>query len=139
MEQANCCWKEQVFKKMVWFVDGPQTGAWWTYDLRARKTSKRGHWWGTWFSFSAPQITAVCLEYYFLEHMLTCNLQVGYGASFVEFFAEEAKRVYGDIIPPTLPDRRLFVVKQVNGFESLISFYVSLSTMHSLMLLWTII
>lgn len=32
----------------------------------------------------------------------------------MEFFAEEAKRVYGDIIPATLPDRRLFVVKQVN-------------------------
>lgn len=35
----------------------------------------------------------------------------------MEFFAEEAKRVYGDIIPATLPDRRLFVVKQVNIFE----------------------
>lgn len=41
--------------------------------------------------------------------------EVVYGASFVEFFAEEAKRVYGDIIPPTLPDRRLFVVKQPVG------------------------
>lgn len=38
--------------------------------------------------------------------------QVNYGASFIEFFAEEAKRVYGDIIPPTIPDRRLFVLKQ---------------------------
>ncbi|KAJ0098874.1 hypothetical protein Patl1_20761 [Pistacia atlantica] len=41
--------------------------------------------------------------------------EVGYGASFIEFFAEEAKRVYGDIIPPTLPDRRLFVLKQPVG------------------------
>lgn len=40
-------------------------------------------------------------------------LQVGYGASFIEFFAEEAKRVYGDIIPSALADRRLFVLKQV--------------------------
>lgn len=38
--------------------------------------------------------------------------QVVYGASFVEFYAEEAKRVYGDIIPPPLGDRRLFVLKQ---------------------------
>ncbi|KAG8386551.1 hypothetical protein BUALT_Bualt03G0160100 [Buddleja alternifolia] len=38
--------------------------------------------------------------------------EVSYGASFIEFFAEEAKRVYGDIIPATLPDRRLFVLKQ---------------------------
>ncbi|GER52787.1 aldehyde dehydrogenase 5F1 [Striga asiatica] len=41
--------------------------------------------------------------------------EVSYGASFVEFYAEEAKRVYGDIIPPTLPDRRLFVLKQPVG------------------------
>nr|GMC47307.1 succinate-semialdehyde dehydrogenase, mitochondrial isoform X2 [Ipomoea batatas] len=39
--------------------------------------------------------------------------EVSYGAGFIEFFAEEAKRVYGDIIPATLPDRRLFVLKQV--------------------------
>lgn len=41
------------------------------------------------------------------------NLQVSYGASFIEFYAEEAKRVYGDIIPSPLADRRLFVLKQV--------------------------
>lgn len=41
--------------------------------------------------------------------------EVNYGASFIEFFAEEAKRIYGDIIPPTLPDRRLFVLKQPVG------------------------
>ncbi|KAL0398956.1 UNVERIFIED_CONTAM: Succinate-semialdehyde dehydrogenase, mitochondrial [Sesamum radiatum] len=41
--------------------------------------------------------------------------EVSYGASFVEFYAEEAKRVYGDIIPATLPDRRLFVLKQPVG------------------------
>ncbi|XVF77779.1 hypothetical protein PTKIN_Ptkin14bG0074000 [Pterospermum kingtungense] len=39
--------------------------------------------------------------------------EVNYGASFIEFFAEEAKRIYGDIIPATLTDRRLFVLKQV--------------------------
>ncbi|KAK4484951.1 hypothetical protein RD792_007556 [Penstemon davidsonii] len=41
--------------------------------------------------------------------------EVSYGASFIEFYAEEAKRVYGDIIPATLPDRRLFVLKQPIG------------------------
>nr|XP_043619359.1 succinate-semialdehyde dehydrogenase, mitochondrial [Erigeron canadensis] len=41
--------------------------------------------------------------------------EVVYAASFIEFFAEEAKRVYGDIIPSTLPDRRLFVLKQPVG------------------------
>lgn len=41
------------------------------------------------------------------------NVQVSYGAGFIEFYAEEAKRVYGDIIPSPLADRRLFVLKQV--------------------------
>ncbi|XP_072966480.1 succinate-semialdehyde dehydrogenase, mitochondrial [Typha angustifolia] len=41
--------------------------------------------------------------------------EVTYGANFIEFFAEEAKRVYGDIIPSTLADRRLLVLKQPVG------------------------
>ncbi|KAK9152581.1 hypothetical protein Sjap_000061 [Stephania japonica] len=41
--------------------------------------------------------------------------EVSYGASFIEFFAEEAKRVYGDVIPATLADRRIFVLKQPVG------------------------
>ncbi|KAM7250940.1 hypothetical protein ACFE04_022823 [Oxalis oulophora] len=41
--------------------------------------------------------------------------EVGYGASFIEFYAEEAKRIYGDVIPATLSDRRLVVLKQPVG------------------------
>lgn len=41
--------------------------------------------------------------------------EVSYGAGFIEFAAEEAKRIYGDIIPATLADRRLFVLKQPVG------------------------
>ncbi|KAJ8503963.1 hypothetical protein OPV22_004849 [Ensete ventricosum] len=41
--------------------------------------------------------------------------EVSYGAAFIEFFAEEAKRIYGDIIAPTIDDRRLFVLKQPVG------------------------
>ncbi|KAK3025094.1 hypothetical protein RJ639_044334, partial [Escallonia herrerae] len=47
--------------------------------------------------------------------------EVTYGASFIEFFAEEAKRVYGDIIPSTLADRRLFVLKQPVGVVGIIT------------------
>ena len=38
--------------------------------------------------------------------------EVVYAASFIEWFAEEAKRVYGDTIPSPWNDRRLVVVKQ---------------------------
>ncbi|KAH0920451.1 hypothetical protein HID58_028111 [Brassica napus] len=41
--------------------------------------------------------------------------EVAYGASFIEYYAEEAKRVYGDIIPPNASDRRLLVLKQPVG------------------------
>ena len=41
--------------------------------------------------------------------------EVVYGASFAEWFAEEAKRTYGDIIPTTSKDRRLTVIKQPVG------------------------
>jgi succinate-semialdehyde dehydrogenase/glutarate-semialdehyde dehydrogenase len=41
--------------------------------------------------------------------------EVTYGASFIEWFAEEAKRTYGDLIPTTGNDRRLLVLKQPIG------------------------
>jgi len=41
--------------------------------------------------------------------------EIAYGASFIEWFAEEAKRVYGDTIPAQFPDRRIVVIKQPIG------------------------
>lgn len=47
--------------------------------------------------------------------------EIAYGASFVEWFAEEAKRVYGDIIPPPQPGRRILVFKQPVGVVAAIT------------------
>jgi succinate-semialdehyde dehydrogenase / glutarate-semialdehyde dehydrogenase len=44
--------------------------------------------------------------------------EIAYAASFLEWFGEEAKRVYGDTIPPTLPDRRVLVLKQPVGVSA---------------------
>ncbi|MGQ0523344.1 MAG: NADP-dependent succinate-semialdehyde dehydrogenase [Betaproteobacteria bacterium] len=41
--------------------------------------------------------------------------EIAYGASFIEWFAEEAKRVYGDTIPAPVADRRIVVIKQPVG------------------------
>jgi succinate-semialdehyde dehydrogenase / glutarate-semialdehyde dehydrogenase len=41
--------------------------------------------------------------------------EVIYGASFLEWFAEEGRRVYGDIVPPHAPNLRLLVTKQAIG------------------------
>jgi succinate-semialdehyde dehydrogenase/glutarate-semialdehyde dehydrogenase len=41
--------------------------------------------------------------------------EVSYGASFVEWFAEEAKRIYGETIPGHMADKRITVIKQPIG------------------------
>ncbi len=47
--------------------------------------------------------------------------EIAYGASYVEWFAEEAKRVYGDTIPQPSNDKRLLVVKQPVGVVAAIT------------------
>ena len=41
--------------------------------------------------------------------------EVAYAASFFEWFAEEGKRIYGDVIPHQQPDRRIVVIKEPIG------------------------
>ena len=41
--------------------------------------------------------------------------EILYGASYVEWFAEEAKRIYGDVIPGHQRDKRIVVIKQPVG------------------------
>jgi succinate-semialdehyde dehydrogenase/glutarate-semialdehyde dehydrogenase len=41
--------------------------------------------------------------------------EIAYAASFIEWFAEEGRRVYGDTIPGHLPDKRIVVIKQPVG------------------------
>ncbi|QPG28375.1 NAD-dependent succinate-semialdehyde dehydrogenase [Pantoea sp. SM3640] len=47
--------------------------------------------------------------------------EVLYGASFVKWFAEEARRVYGDTIPAPSDDRRILVLKQPVGVAAAIT------------------
>lgn len=58
----------------------------------------------------AQMITAECGK-----PLAEAKGEVGYGASFVEWFAEEGKRAYGETIPATLADKRLVVIKQAIG------------------------
>lgn len=43
------------------------------------------------------------------------RVEVAYGANFIEWYAEEAKRVYGEIIPHDKPGRRMLVLRQPIG------------------------
>jgi len=47
--------------------------------------------------------------------------EVAYGASFIEWFAEEGKRIYGDVIPSHGPDKRIVVIKQPIGVVAAIT------------------
>ena len=47
--------------------------------------------------------------------------EVAYGASFIEWFAEEAKRIYGDTIPAPATDRRIVAIKQPVGVVAAIT------------------
>ncbi|HTD31375.1 MAG TPA: NADP-dependent succinate-semialdehyde dehydrogenase [Steroidobacteraceae bacterium] len=47
--------------------------------------------------------------------------EIAYAASFIEWFAEEGKRLYGDIIPGHQPDKRLLVLRQPVGVVAAIT------------------
>ena len=47
--------------------------------------------------------------------------EIAYGASYVEWFSEESKRVYGDIIPAPSNDKRVMVIKQPVGVVACIT------------------
>ncbi|XP_003739262.1 succinate-semialdehyde dehydrogenase, mitochondrial [Galendromus occidentalis] len=47
--------------------------------------------------------------------------EIVYGASFLEWFSEEARRVYGDIIPANTTDREILAIKQPIGVAAIIT------------------
>ncbi len=49
------------------------------------------------------------------------NGEIGYAASFIEWFAEEGKRLYGDIIPGHQADKRILVLRQPVGVVAAIT------------------
>lgn len=53
--------------------------------------------------------------------LVEARREIASAAAFFEWFAEEGRRAYGDIIPPPSPDRRLFVLKQPIGVVAAIA------------------
>jgi succinate-semialdehyde dehydrogenase/glutarate-semialdehyde dehydrogenase len=88
--------------------------------------------WGPWRSKTAKERAAVLMKWFGLIHQHADDLarimtaeqgkplaeargEVVYGASFIEWFAEEAKRIYGETIPTTDNNKRYIVIKQPIG------------------------
>ena len=88
--------------------------------------------WPAWRSKTAKERGAILMKWFHLLHQHADDLarimtaeqgkplaeakgEVGYGASFIDWFAEEAKRVYGETIPTTDANKRYLVIKQAMG------------------------
>ena len=88
--------------------------------------------WPQWRAKTAKERAAILRKLYFLmmenqedlAQILTAECgkpiaegrgEIAYGASFIEWFGEEAKRAYGDVIPAPFNDRRIVVDKQPIG------------------------
>jgi len=88
--------------------------------------------WGPWAKRTAKERAAVLMKWFHLLHQHADDLarimtaeqgkplaeakgEVTYGASFIEWFAEEAKRVYGETVPTTDNNKRYLVIKQPVG------------------------
>ncbi len=88
--------------------------------------------WPAWRARSAKERHAVLMKWYqlLLQHaddlarimtaeqgkpLAEARGEVAYGASFVEWFAEEARRIYGETIPATDPGKRFLVLRQPVG------------------------
>ncbi len=94
--------------------------------------------WPQWRNLLAKERSAILRRWYelILEHQQDLAIlmtteqgkplaeaqgEVVYGASFIEWFAEEAKRVYGDVIPTPTAGRRILVIKQPIGVVAAIT------------------
>jgi succinate-semialdehyde dehydrogenase/glutarate-semialdehyde dehydrogenase len=101
-----------------------------TETRRAIEAANRA--WPAWRDKTAQERAAILREWHglLLQHQRDLALimtleqgktlaeatgEVAYGASFIEWFAEEAKRMYGDVVPSPYTDRRLVVTKQPVG------------------------
>ena len=88
--------------------------------------------WPAWRSKTAKERAAILMKWFHLLHQHADDLarimtaeqgkplaeakgEVAYGASFIEWFAEEAKRVYGETVPTTDANKRYLVIKQAVG------------------------
>ncbi len=84
---------------------------------KALTAVQRSHVLERWFHLIEAH-TAALAETMVLEQgkpLEEARAEVGYAASFVKFYAEEAKRLYGEIIPSTAGDRRNMLVREPVG------------------------
>ncbi len=89
----------------------------------ARTAKERANLMRTWFNLMMENQAdlAAILTAEMGKPLAESTGEVAYGAAFIEWFAEEAKRIYGETIPGHQPDKRLMVIRQPIGVASSIT------------------
>ncbi|MCD4747865.1 MAG: NAD-dependent succinate-semialdehyde dehydrogenase [Thermoanaerobaculales bacterium] len=92
-------------------------------DWRKRPAKERANLLRTWFNLMMEnqEDLARILTAEQGKTLSEARGEITYGANFIEWFAEEAKRLYGDVIPPPADDRRIVCVKQPVGVVACIT------------------
>ncbi len=92
-------------------------------DWRTRLASERSVILHRWFDLilASADDLALILSSEQGKPLAEARGEVHYAASFIEWFAEEAKRIYGDIIPSPRQDSRIVVIKQPIGVAAAIT------------------
>ena len=92
-------------------------------DWRARTAKERASILGRWFDLVMhhQEDLARLMTAEQGKPLTEARGEVAYGASFIEWFAEEAKRAYGDVIPSHGRDKRIIVIKQPIGVVAAIT------------------
>jgi len=84
---------------------------------RARPVKERANLLRTWFNLVMANIDdlAKILTVEQGKPIAESKGEIAYGANYIEWFAEEGKRIYGDVIAPPSNDKRIVVIKQPIG------------------------
>ena len=92
-------------------------------DWRRKTAKERGAILRRWFDLmmEAQEDLAIILTAEQGKPLAEARGEIAYGASYIEWFAEEAKRVYGDTIPAPSVDKRAVVIKQPVGVVACIT------------------
>ena len=92
-------------------------------DWRARTTRERSTLLRRWFDLCIEHADdlATILTSEQGKPLAEARGEILYGSAFIEWFAEEARRVYGDVIPANTPGRRFIVIKQPVGVVATIT------------------
>ena len=90
---------------------------------RARTAKERAGLLRRWFELimAAQEDLAVLMTLEQGKPLAEARGEVAYGASFIEWFAEEGKRVYGDVVPTFAGNKRILVLKEPIGVVAAIT------------------